>query len=136
MLKHEQFRNKIVQNLFKKANVPYNDFSKAFPKKDAFIIKFHRLESKEKIFDYAQDFDIWTNDLYDLPKGQEPNKVVICHYMTHFYSRLWFKAQDYKNQGRLHSVRLTGNGLAVKRKSKCAERIFLTKQELTDYVNN
>lgn len=135
MLKDEQFRNAVIQKLCKKANVPYKDFREAFLKKDALIIKFHRLESKEKMFDYGQDRDIWTNELYDLPKGQNPHKITICHYMTQFYSKLWFKAQYYKNQDRLHSFKLTENGLAVKRKPQCAEKIFLTKQELTDYVN-
>lgn len=135
-MKNEQFATGIVQKLCKKANVAYKDFKESYVKSDAFIVKFHRLEPKDKIFDYAEDRDIWTNELYDLTKGQEPNRVRICHYMTKFYSKLWYTAQKYKDHDRLHSFKLTEKGLSVKRKPNSTEKIVLTTQELTNYVNN
>lgn len=110
MLKDEQFKQTIVHMLCKYANVPHKDYWESFPKKGALIIKFHLLKSKEKTFDFAQSKNIWTNELYNLPKGQEPKKIIICHYMTHFYSKLWFKALQYKKQDRLYSIELTENG--------------------------
>lgn len=109
------------------------DIDKTYTKKEALIVKFHRVDAKEKILDCADGRDIWTNDLYDLPKGQDPVKIQINHYMTPFYSKLWFTAETFQNQGRLNSFRLSVVGLVVSRSRGDKEKTFLSTEELIDY---
>lgn len=133
----EQFRMNIFRKLCKKIKVKVSEeeVEETFIKKNSLIIKMHRMADKEKVLDCAEDRDVWTNDLYELPRGQDPLKIKICHFMTSFYSRMWFKAEKFKNQGRLHSFKLTNNGLVVVRKKANNEKIILSEQQLIDYIN-
>lgn len=133
-LKNEQFRYAIIQKLCEKANVSYKEFDKAYIKNEALIVKFRKIEDKEKIFYYTEERNIWTNDLYDMEKMEFPSIITINHYMTKYYSEMWYKAMEYKNQQRIQSLKLTKNGLVVKHKRSKIEKICMSKQELIDYV--
>ena len=56
--------------------------------------------------------------------------------MTPFYSKMWFAAEKFFNQGRLHSFKLTEKGLVVKRKQTSEEMTFLSEHDLTRFVKN
>lgn len=136
-IKTEDSQIIVLQKLCKKANASYNkDVDQFYVKNNALIVKFHRLEAKEKIRNYAENKDIWTNELLELNKGQDPSRIKVCHYMTSFYSKIWFAAEKFKNQGRLHSFKLSEKGLLVKRKATSDEQIFLSEQELVRFIRN
>lgn len=138
LLKCEQIQTEIFRRLCKKlkAKVSEKDIEKTYAKKNALIVRLHRLEAKDKILECAEDRDVWTNDLCDLPKGVDPAKVKICHYMTPFYSKMWFTAEKFQTQGRLHSFKLSEKGLIVIRKPATKERILLSEDELIDFIKN
>lgn len=133
-LKNEQFRYGIIQKLCEKANVSYKEFDKTYIKNEALIVKFRQIEDKEKMLCYTEERNIWTNDLYDMEKMEIPGLVTINHYMTKYYSEMWYKALEYKNQQRIQTFKLTKNGLYVKHKRNKIDKICMSKQELIDYV--
>lgn len=136
-LKTEDAQIMVLQKLCKKATASYNkDVDQFYVKNNALIVKFHRLEAKEKIRNYAENKDIWTNELLELNKGQDPGRIKISHYMTPFYSKMWFAAEKFKNQGRLHSFKLSDKGLVVKRKGTSDEVVFLSEQDLMRFIRN
>lgn len=138
LLKNDQIHSEIIRKLFKKlkSKISAKEIDAVYAKKNALIVKLLRVEDKNKIFECAEDKDIFTNDLYDLSKGMEPAKIKIGHYMTPFYSKMWFTAERFKNQGRLHSFKLTDKGLVVVHKKSGNEKIFLTEQQLVDFIKN
>lgn len=133
-IKSEQSKCGIIQKLCEKASVSYKDFDKAYVKNEALIVKFRQVDAKEKIFYFTEERNIWTNDLYELEKKEFPSPITINHYMTKYYSEIWYKALEYKNQQRLQSLKLTKNGLVVKHKRSKNEKTCLSRQELVDYV--
>lgn len=136
-IKTEDAQILVLQKLCKKANASYNkDVDQFYVKNNALIVKFHRLEAKEKIRNYAENKDIWTNELLELSKGQDPGRIKVCHYMTPFYSKMWFAAEKFKNQGRLHLIKLSEKGLVVKRKSTSDEMTFLSEPDLVRFIRN
>ncbi|XP_055305242.1 uncharacterized protein LOC129569971 isoform X2 [Sitodiplosis mosellana] len=77
-IKTEDAQIAVLQKMCKKANVSYNkDVDQFYVKNNALIVKFHRFESKDKIRNYAENKDLWTNELLDLNKGQDPSKIKV-----------------------------------------------------------
>ena len=82
-MKTEDAQIAVLQKLCKKANVSYNkDVDQFYLKNNALIVKFHRLESKDKIRNYAENKDLWTNELLELNKGQDPNRIKVSEIIS------------------------------------------------------
>lgn len=82
-MKTEDAQIAVLQKLCKKANVSYNkDVDQFYVKNNALIVKFHRLESKDKIRTYAENKDLWTNELLELNKGQDPNRIKVSERIS------------------------------------------------------
>lgn len=96
--------------------------------------EINRLDVKNLIMKGTSDKFVWSNELFKLPKNRNPWKIRVCEHMTHFYSKIWFTAMEMKEKHRLHSFRLTKDGLAVKRTPSGGEFIVLSEQQLLEYV--
>lgn len=114
--------------------VSRNDIQRIDQCSKGITVKLHRIEVKKMIMNQIRDKFLWTNELFKIPKGKNPWKVRVCEHMTNFYSKMWFTAFDLKEQHRLHSFKLTEDGLVVKAKAGCSERIVLSEQQLLEYI--
>ncbi|XP_055301600.1 uncharacterized protein LOC129568082 isoform X1 [Sitodiplosis mosellana] len=102
--------------------------------KKGFIVKLHRMDTKNLIMSQTRDKFVWSNELFKLTGSQKPWKVYINDQMTHFYAKMWFAAMDLKQKRHLHSYKLTKDGFVVKRTSRDDERVILSEEQLREYI--
>lgn len=128
---HEIFQ-KLCEKL--EINLLPGDVKEIYQCKNGLIVKLNRIELKDTIFSHMQNKNIWSGDLIELSKDQKSWKIQVRNQMTKFYCDIWIGATKYKEQGALHSFRLSDGGVVVRRTSTDGEHIILSKQQLIDFV--
>lgn len=125
----EMFR-KICERL--NVNVSSDQIEGAFREENALIVKFRDFKIKEMIMESADGKKIWLDQIIN---GEKSWRVHVRHYMTRYYSKLWYAAQEYKETRFIYSFKLTDNGLLVKHKESSKGKIVLSMSDLNKYVN-
>lgn len=105
------------------------------------VVKIRRKEIKAKIIRWTSGRYVWSYELFDAQRdaliegpGQGPRKVSIHNHLTPFYFDLWQAALVFKKKRNLNSIKLTENGLVVKRTENSKEQIILSKTQLINFV--
>lgn len=115
-------------------NVSHDDIREIFQCKNGIIVKLDRIELKEMILNRMQNQNILTHHLFDLTDDRKQRKIQIHHQMTTFYRDIWLTAIKYKEQGTLHSFKLSGCGVVVRRNASDVEHIVQSKQQLIEFI--
>lgn len=112
-------------------NIPLSQIEGMHCMRNALIVKFRDRKSKEMIMDSADKKKVWLDQILDV---QSTWWISFRHYMTGHFEKLYERALEYKKAGSLYSLKLTDQGLVVRRKENSTGRIILSINELNEYV--
>lgn len=98
------------------------------------IVQFQDFDTKNMVRNYAHMRQVWTNDLVELPEGEQPTKIFVNLHTTRYYGKMISIAREARKSNSLFSYYLCKRGLAVRRTENSKERIVLSTSELIDYI--
>lgn len=121
-----------------KIQISFDDVSRIYRNNgvnEPVIVKFRNYENKVMMKNSAHLRDVWSNDLFKLPAGEQPTKIFVNLHTTRFYGKMVSIAREARKTKSLHSYYLCKRGLVVKRTETSKERIVLSPTELIEYIH-
>lgn len=121
-----------------KVKMSYDDVQRIYRNNgvnEPVIVKFRNYECKVMVKNNAHLTDVWSNDLFKLPPGEQPTKIFVNLHTTRFYGKMVSIAREARKTKGIHAYYLCKRGLVVKRTETSKERTVLSPTELIEYIH-